>query len=296
MPNYVYNTMKFKKEDREKFEKFMNGENFDFNKLIQMPKEFEEMGADRFDIAKIEIDWRDFTKNVSVNPENVEIYIEKFRKFVINNPEKYPESFKTVNSEIVIKEWGPEVPDFQYQMYRIKGRIKYGFESWFDWCNAKWGTKWNAIGTEKEEDYISFSTAWSTPLPIFEKMIKINPDTGFQVKYYDEDTGNNCGIIEYFPNIEPSQPFDNVASVEYNNETGELKVLKTASISKDLAKDWNANVILTEKGLLIIYNDYTEYRRHSKCFSEKEKKENFKKWYLFADGLEEDWNEIYEED
>ena len=26
MPNYVYNTIKFKKEDREKFEKFMNGE------------------------------------------------------------------------------------------------------------------------------------------------------------------------------------------------------------------------------------------------------------------------------
>ena len=145
MPNYVYNTIKFKKEDKEKFEKFMNGENFDFNKLIQMPKEFEEMGADRFEIKKIEIEWRDFTKNVSVNSENVEIYIEKFRKFVINNPEKYPESFKTVNSETVMKEWGPEVPDFQYQMYRIKGRIKYGFESWFDWCNAKWGTKWNAM-------------------------------------------------------------------------------------------------------------------------------------------------------
>ena len=120
MPNYVYNTIKFKEEDKEKFEKFMNGKDFDFNKLIQMPKEFEEMGGDRGDIRKIEIDWRDFTKNVSVNSENVEIYIEKFRKFVINNPEKYPESFKTVNSETVIKERGPEIPDFQYQMYRIK--------------------------------------------------------------------------------------------------------------------------------------------------------------------------------
>lgn len=284
MPNYVYNTIKFKKEDKEKFEKFINEENFDFNKLIQMPEEFEEMGADRFDIAKIEIEWRDFTKNVSVSPENIEIYIEKFRKFVIKNPEKYPELFKTVNSETVMKEWGPEVPDFQYQMYRI------------DWCNAKWGTKWNAMETEKEEDYISFSTAWSTPLPIFEKMVKINPDTWFQVKYYDEDTGNNCGIIEYFPDIEPLQPFDNVASVEYDNGTGELKVLKTALISKNLAKDWNANVILTEKGLLIIYNDYTEYGRHSKCFSEKEKEENFKKWFLFAGGEEEEWNEINEED
>lgn len=292
MPNYVYNTIKFKKEDKEKFEKFMNGENFDFNKLIQMPKEFEEMGADRFEIKKIEIEWRDFTKNVSVNSENVEIYIKKFRKFVINNPEKYPESFKTVNSETVMKEWGPEVPDFQYQMYRIKGRIKYGFESWFDWCNAKWGTKWNAMQTEKEEDYISFSTAWSTPLPIFEKMIKINPDTWFQVKYYDENTGNNCGIIEYFPHIEPLQPFDNVASVEYDNETGELKVLKTALISKDLAKDWNANVILTAKGLLIIYNDHTEYRRHHKYFSEEEKSELFKKWYIFAGGDLEDLEDL----
>lgn len=177
--------------------------------------------------------------------------------------------------------------------------IGFGTEKWKNIPKGKIILKnvdYDTIETEKEEDYISFSTAWSTPLPIFEKMVKINPDTWFQVKYYDEDTGNNCGIIEYFPDIEPLQPFDNVASVEYDNGTGELKVLKTALVSKDLAKDWNANVILTKKGLLIIYNDYTEYGRHSKCFSEKEKEENFKKWYFFADGLEEDWDEIYEED
>lgn len=48
MPNYVYNTIKFKEEDREKFEKFMNGKDFDFNKLIQMPKEFDFLSTKLF--------------------------------------------------------------------------------------------------------------------------------------------------------------------------------------------------------------------------------------------------------
>lgn len=44
MPNHIYNTIRFKKEDKEKFEKFIEEEHFDFNKLIPMPKEFEKMG------------------------------------------------------------------------------------------------------------------------------------------------------------------------------------------------------------------------------------------------------------
>ena len=39
MPNYVYNTIRFKKEDKEKFSQYLEQGNFDFNKLAKMPKE-----------------------------------------------------------------------------------------------------------------------------------------------------------------------------------------------------------------------------------------------------------------
>ena len=99
MPNHIFNTIKFKKEDREKFEKFMEEDSFDFNKLIQKPKEFEEMGGDRGEKEEIVAEWKEFTKEVQITPANVDEYIEKFRKEVRENPEKYPESAKSVNLE-----------------------------------------------------------------------------------------------------------------------------------------------------------------------------------------------------
>lgn len=74
-------------------------------------------------------------------------------------------------------------------MYRIAGKIKYRFSSWFYWSNANWRTKWNAYETDFGEDYLFFQTAWDTPTPIFDKLAQLNPNTRFQVKYYDEDTG-----------------------------------------------------------------------------------------------------------
>ena len=91
MPNHIFNTIKFKREDREKFAKFMEKDSFDFNKLIPKPKEFEEMGGDRGEKEEILKEWEEFTKDVSITPSNVDEYIEKFRKEVRENPEKYPQ-------------------------------------------------------------------------------------------------------------------------------------------------------------------------------------------------------------
>ena len=293
MPNYVYNTIKFKEEDGEKFEEFMNGENFDFNKLIQMPKEFEEMGGNRGDIKEILLEWKTFVKDYKLTPQNIKEYTELFKQSILEKPEKYPESFKTVNSETVIKEWGLEVPDFQYQMYREIGKVKYGFSSWYDWRIENWGTKWNALETEIEEEYIYFATAWSTPFKIFIEMSKKNPKTYFQVKYYDEATGRNCGIIEYIPDLKIENNH-NVAIVTYDMLTEELKIQETAfvNVPEKAEKKYNAFI---ENGL-IVYDDYTDYQRFENELKAEEKKEYFKKWYIFAGGSEKDLNEINEED
>lgn len=63
------------------------------------------------------------------------------------------------------------------EMYRQGADIytnitKYGYVSWYDWCNAKWGTKWNASEpfpfeyTDKDRMSCTFDTAWKAPFPI----------------------------------------------------------------------------------------------------------------------------------
>lgn len=53
MANYVYNAIRFKEKDKAKFLQYLNQGNFDFNKLVQMPKEFEEMGGDHGEVEGI---------------------------------------------------------------------------------------------------------------------------------------------------------------------------------------------------------------------------------------------------
>ena len=256
MPSYIYNTVKFKKEDREKFTKYMKGNNFDFNKIIPMPKEFSKMGGDHGEVEEIAKEWKEFTKNVNeINASNVDKYIKKFRNEVRNNPEKYPESAKSVNLKTKKNEWGEiSVPNFQYQMYRIAGEVKYGFSSWYDWCIENWGTKWNAKKTDLDE-YLSFKTAWSIPLPIFRKIAELNPDTWFQVGYSD-DFDENSGIIEYKPKYFTSENGeDNMAVVKYG--TAGLDIVETGffeNLFEEAPERFNAVIETSEHGTFVFCN------------------------------------------
>lgn len=293
MANYVYNAIRFKEKDKEKFLQYLEQGNFDFNKLVQMPKEFEEMGGDHGEVEGIAKEWKIFTKNVQINFLNVDEYVEKFRNVVRANPEKYPISAKTVNGKKIEKEWEISVPDFQYQMYRIAGKVKYGFESWLDWRSVNWGTTREAWGTGISDEGLSFTTAWETPLPIFEKIAELNPDAWFRVKYYDEALGGNCGIIEYRPYYFPVGEYDNMAVVEYDNENRELKIIKTAYFenSQDAPERFNATIAQLEKGTVIHYSDLSDYKRFIDKLSKEQEDEYFKKWYIFAGGDLEDLEE-----
>ena len=293
MANYVYNAIRFKEKDKAKFLQYLNQGNFDFNKPVQMPKEFEEMGGDHGEVEGIAKEWKIFTKNVQINFLNVDEYVEKFRNAVRANPEKYPISAKTVNGKKIEKEWEISVPDFQYQMYRIAGKVKYGFESWLDWRSVNWGTTREAWGTGISDEGLSFTTAWETPLPIFEKIAELNPDAWFRVKYYDEALGGNCGIIEYRPYYFPVGEYDNMAVVEYDNENRELKIIKTAYFenSQDAPERFNATIAQLEKGTVIHYSDLSDYKRFIDKLSKEQEDEYFKKWYIFAGGDLEDLEE-----
>jgi len=73
---------------------------------------------------------------------------------------------------------------------------KYGFNNWYDWATHNYGTKWNASDTriEKEENIISFDTAWSCPYPWLDILSQKFPNTIFKFSYADEDIGHNLGF------------------------------------------------------------------------------------------------------
>jgi hypothetical protein len=68
---------------------------------------------------------------------------------------------------------------------------QYGHTDWYGWNTCNWGTKWNSYGFSEAERVngtyeFSFETAWSPPVPIFEKLAEEFPELTFEFLYFDE--------------------------------------------------------------------------------------------------------------
>lgn len=66
---------------------------------------------------------------------------------------------------------------------------KYGYKTWYDFCVAEWGTKWDVGADGYNADDIpgglmlTFDSAWSPPVNAYEKLV----DMGFSIRamYYE---------------------------------------------------------------------------------------------------------------
>lgn len=86
--------------------------------------------------------------------------------------------------------------------------------NWYDWRIANWNTKWDAyeVRVQRLSDtsiYIMMETAWSPPIPIFEKLV----DLGFEVSAYFLDEGHNYigqfeGGEEYYFDVNQKAPWN----------------------------------------------------------------------------------------
>jgi len=68
---------------------------------------------------------------------------------------------------------------------------KYGADCLYDWNISNWGTKWNSYDfyssySDSSSAEFKFSTAWSFPEPIFEKLTEMYPNLTFHVSCFDE--------------------------------------------------------------------------------------------------------------
>src|SRR6056297_324633 len=86
-----------------------------------------------------------------------------------------------------------------YDSLRREMKEKYGYESWYDWNIAHWGTKWDISKGDLEAEAngnsleLTFDTAWSPPVEAMETA----EEQGFKVEllFYEPGVGF-CGIYE----------------------------------------------------------------------------------------------------
>lgn len=91
--------------------------------------------------------------------------------------------------------------DINLGLAYIKNFAKYGHKTWYKWSTENWGTKWNSCDTEMTLDIngnpeYEFTTAWSFPLPIFDKLAVMFPKVSLEAVWADEDSGCNTGRIK----------------------------------------------------------------------------------------------------
>lgn len=157
MPNWVRTKIQFDGENAEKnfrkaVELFIKKEKeeriFDFNRLVEMPKELAE----------------------TVSPTNYFNSLEAvdyLTALVAKENGKATEEDEKRIRHYRLKDGEKEHLDEYMALWR-----KYGAADWYFWAWNNWGTKWNACDCEIDEDQqaIFFSTAWEHPFPIIQRI------------------------------------------------------------------------------------------------------------------------------
>lgn len=132
-------------------------------------------------------------------------------------------------------DWSPD-PEAQAENKRKNAEniAKYGYENWYDWNVAHWGTKWADGETTmgiRSDGYVSFSfeTPWCSPEIGIEKISEMFPTLEFVLTYMEQGIGfvgahayKNGSLAESFS--------EKITTPEYQNEDYEtmLEVIEEA--------------------------------------------------------------------
>ena len=197
---------------------------FDFNKWIPMPKELNvPEGSERL----MAYDLVNSAKTNVPTPFKDSVYGPYFLRAAGQLPDEQDRHAAETMTAAQLVAYIDASTDQSSAMQRLKsivelGRVchenakNHGFPSWLDWCIHSWGPKWNACDTEVLLDdailqpdgddsasvsvEISFNTAWSCPLQVFEAIHKANPSLRGKLVFHDEDEYEECEL-DFGPGI-----------------------------------------------------------------------------------------------
>lgn len=204
MPNWCSNkltisTINESKEAKEQLEKFIDditeeGEKVSLEKASEYREKFLQ---DNFEtryseapevfVHHSEMDIKDFMSKVVLFS-----YIEDEKEFVKGYSEFTMQKLLPVPMELLHPEvesyGGPNAAENERRRQELKK--KFGYQSWYDWRIANWGTKWDITdvysnGYEDDENSVeySFSTAWSPPTNFFKTIASNYPLLKFELEY-----------------------------------------------------------------------------------------------------------------
>jgi hypothetical protein len=95
--------------------------------------------------------------------------------------------------------WVPEGYERElHEFTQALNRKHFGYADWYDFCVAKWGTKWDIGGPDgmvtggENQLMVEFDSAWSPPIAAYEKLMAL----GFDIQaYYYEPGCNFAGMF-----------------------------------------------------------------------------------------------------
>ena len=206
MPNWTWNRIACKKSIGDKIlDKTETGYSLDFNKIIPMPESLRLVAGSMEDEAVV-CYYLSQSKN---EKRKIKDLLENSKLFFHGNYwnkyHHYLERYQNEKDSLkkCIESFDGERPDlfkkfdniYELGKQYVDNIKNYGFAQWYDWCNEKWGTKWNVEDDvdveydEKNEEYvICFNTAWSPPYGIIEEYSKLcEYDEDFDWEYENED-------------------------------------------------------------------------------------------------------------
>ena len=113
--------------------------------------------------------------------------------------------------------WGHGDEEEARKALRAQMIAKYGFQSWYEWNIAHWGTKWDLCDTNEnrvDDNTIEIycQTAWSPPVEAFETLL----EQGYRIRALYAGEGYEYagiwdnGVDQYYSNFENS---DHAASI-----------------------------------------------------------------------------------
>jgi hypothetical protein len=112
--------------------------------------------------------------------------------------------------------------EYKFDFNKIIPEPKPEVEDWYGWRVENWGTKWEGYDGRFNEDQtaLSFSTAWSPPLPIIKKLAEITGQT-FILGYIEEGMFF-CGKYTASPEEDYDEFYNDIKSApkELQDELG----------------------------------------------------------------------------
>lgn len=200
MPNHVYTNLEVTGSEADisafkaKFCETIDGQEncLVFNRVIPMPESLQVECGSRSSTGYaiiagdykplFEYPWlKELMSKDSLTPEKINHMQSSREDFIAWFTQHQPETIEIGKTVVANKE-------------------TYGYQTWYEWSIANWGTKWDAynhsVGESATHPYVTdhsyvtyFETAWSPAIPVLEAMSEAFPNLSFRMPYADEGGG-----------------------------------------------------------------------------------------------------------